>query len=257
MKTIQKLNFLIRFYLTVLLFLLLCVCITPMIIQHNVSVTPEFIVKEDILETILILVLLGISYLIFKGFKLSLSEYERAVAQAGANRSKLALRLAEAFDYIGTVNVEMQEIRSILCGVDHYPQTKKEFKQFIDRSAETAMVIAGTPWIVIRLIQQNGCQTVKEYAFERQKGSLPTTTIGNRAILRGESVDGIKTVSTHRKNMNLMTVCILPEIGLSEENMVLIKAVANQIEVLFLLYRSGVLLKESIKPFFVKDIDYD
>ena len=63
METVKKLKLLISFYLGVLVFLLLLVITTPLTIQHGLSVTRGFIIEEEILETILIVILLGVFFL--------------------------------------------------------------------------------------------------------------------------------------------------------------------------------------------------
>ena len=246
MKTVQKLKFLIGFYLGVLVFLLLSVIVIPLIIQHGLSVTRGFIIEEEILETILIFILFSISVLILRGFKKTLIAHEREVNRVGGEKSRLVSRLAEAINYIGVVNVELQEIQSILCGVKRYPQTKREFKQFIDHLAAKAMTIAGTPWIVIRMINRYNGRMVKEYAVERQKGTLPSSTMGNQEILENCHVEGLIAISTRQKNLDLLTVCILPTTQLSEEEKILITATINQVEMFFILYRAGFLHKQSL-----------
>ena len=106
--------------------MLLSVIAMPLMIQHGIPVTREFIIEEGTLTTILIIILLGISYYILKGFKHTLKAHERAVYRAGEERSSLVSRLTEAFNYIGTVNVELQAVQSFLCGIEHYPQTRRE-----------------------------------------------------------------------------------------------------------------------------------
>jgi len=245
MKTVQKLKFLIVFYLGALVFLLLSVITMPLVIQYGLPVTRKFFIEEEILETSLIIILFGISYFFLRGFKHTLKAHERAVDQAGEEKSRLVSRLAEAFSYIGTVNVELQEIQSILCGVERYPQTKREFKQFIDHLAAKAMTVAGTPWVVIRMISRCNGRTVKEYAIVRRKGVLPSATMGNREILEDRHVEGLRKIGSRQKNLDLLTVCILPTIQLSEEENILITAITNQIEMLFMLYRAGFLHQQS------------
>lgn len=238
MKTVQKVKCLIGLYLGVFVFLLLLVIAMPLMIQHGLSVTQKFIIEEEILETSLIIILFAISYLILRRFKHTLKAHERAVDMAGEEKSRLVSRLADAFNYIGTVNVELQEVQSILCGVERYPQTKREFKRFIEHLAAKAMTVAGTQWIVIRMISRCNGQTVKEYAIVRRKEVLPSAIMGNREILENHHVEGLRTISTRQKNLDLLTVCILPIIQLSEEKIILITAITNQIEMLFMLYRA-------------------
>ncbi len=241
METVKKLKYLIVSYLAVLLFLLLCVTATPLIIRHGLAMTRNLIIEEEYLETALIIALFGMSFLIFTGFRRALKAYERAVARVGADKSKLLSRLTEAFSYIGTVNVEIKEIESVLCGVAHYPQTKREFKQLLDHLAGKIMAVAGTPWIVIRMINCSSGRTVKEHAVENRKGVLPSVTMGNREILEGRQVQGLRAIGARRKNLDLLTVCIVPMRQLSEEEVVLITAITNQIEMLFMLHRAGCL----------------
>ena len=77
MENIKKLKLLIAFYLIVLVFLLLCVMAMPLIIRHGLSVANRFVIEEQSLETVLIVLLLGVSFFILRGFNHSLEEYHR------------------------------------------------------------------------------------------------------------------------------------------------------------------------------------
>lgn len=238
MDSIQKYKKFVAFYLSALFLLLLCVIATPMLIQHNLSVTREFIIEEKFLETALIIVLFGVSWLILGAFKRSLISYKQAVSHAGSEKSKLVSRLSEAFSYIGAVNVEIQEFQSILCRIDHYPQTRRELKQIVHWLAVKAMSITDTPWIVFRIILRSRCRTVYEYSVECRKGARPTVTVGNRAILDGRHVQGVKIIGSSPTNLDLLTACFFPSTELTREDVVLITAIVHQVEMLFLLHRS-------------------
>lgn len=239
MASARRFKFLIALYIGALITLLLSVIATPVVIQHGLAVTRTFIIEEELLESSLIVILFGVSAFMLRGFKRILKGYERAVDRAVAEKSKIGSQLSEAFNYIGSVNVELQAIKSILCGVEHYPQTKKEFKRLIDQMADKAMTIAGTPWVVIRMISRSNGRTVKEYARTRLKRGLPSITMGNRKILENRPVAGMQKVSSCQKNLDLLTVCILPTSELSEEEIILITAITNQVEMFFTLYRAG------------------
>jgi hypothetical protein len=240
MKNLRWLKFLIFAYIGSLFSLLLSVIIIPLVIQQRFHVGSEFIIQEETLETTLIIILFVVFYFILRGFTHTLSDHERAVVQSGEERSKLVSRLAETFDYIGIVNVELQEIHSILCGVEHFPQTKREFTQLIDQLAAKAMTVAGTPWVVIRIISRSSGQTVKEYNTVQPNITLPSATLGNREILDNQRVEGMKTIGSRQKNLNLYTVCILPTSHLSEAECIIISAITNQIEMFFITYRLGI-----------------
>jgi hypothetical protein len=245
MKPVRRLKFLIFFYLGALIFLLLSVVAMPMVVQHGLPVTRTFIIEEEILETSLIVVLFGISYFILRAFKRTMKAHELAVDRAVEEKSRLVSRLSEAFGYIGNVNVELQAIQSILCGVERYPQTKRELKRLIDHLAAQAMTIARAPWVVIRMINRCNGRTIKEYAIVHPKGVLPSTTIGNREILEDRHVEGLRKIGSCQKNLDLLTVCILPRNQLSKEESILITAITNQIEMFFILYRTGFIHQQS------------
>ena len=239
MQTTRKFKFLVFVYLGILAFVLLAVMATPLIIQFGVSVTREFIIEEDIVETALIIILLGISCLIFRRFRQALESYEHRVLNTGEENSRLMVRLADASSYIGTMNVELEEIKAIVCGTERYPQSKNELKRYMDHLVAASMTVAGTAWAVVRIVSRDSGQTVKEYAAVRPHQTLPPATMGNREILENQHVEGLRAVGSRQKNLDLHTVCILPRTDFSEKEIILIRAVIAQIELFFLLYRAG------------------
>ena len=239
MKTILKPSYLISFYFFVLLTLLLCVITTPLLIQNGISITARFVIDEEILETAMILVLFGISFLLLIRIMNRLKKYRKEMDSAVHEKSKLVSRLADAFSYIGKVNVEIQEIESTLCGVSCYPQSKNEFRALVDNLALKAMTIAVTPWLVVRMIERHSGRTVSEHAVSHPRQTLPTVTVGNRAILDGIQSDELQTIGPRQKNLDLLTVFIFPRAEISKEKSVLLTAILNQIEMLFILYRAG------------------
>jgi uncharacterized protein YeeX (DUF496 family) len=239
METIWKRNYIVGFYFSILLVLLLCVSTTPLLIRHGISITDHLMVEEEVLETVLILALLGISFLILIRFTNRLKAYQQAVNRAVHDKSKLVSRLTEAFRYIGRVNVEIQEIESVLCGVAFYPQSKREFRRLVDQLASRAMTIADVPWLVVRMVDRHSGHTVSEHAVQLSQGGLPSITVGNRALIDGRPVDGLQTIGPRQHNLDLLTVFILPASAISKEKIVLLTAILNQIEMLFIFYRSG------------------
>ena len=256
MQTIQKQNILIGFYVLLLLSLFLCVSATPLMIRQGIPITHEFIIEEDTFETILIVALFGISFIIFRIFIRALKTYQKIIEQAGKEKSKLVSRLAEAFNYIGTVNVEMQEIESVLCGAAHYPQSKRELKKLVDQLATKAMTIAVAPWLVVRMIDSNR-QTIYEQAVQRSEIRLPSATLGNRAILDGERIDGLQTIRSPQRSPDLLTVFILPKIDMTEDRNILLKAILNQIETSFTIYRIGYSLPAHHADTMKKEMPHD
>lgn len=203
--------------LGVLVFFLPSMIATPLVIQYGVAITQEFIIEEDVIETALIIILIGISCVILRGFKQAPNARERKTKRTGEENFKLESRLVEAFSYIGTVNVNFQEVQSILCGAERYPQTKREFKRFINHLVAKAMTVAGTSWAVIRIISRCNGRTVKEYATGRPNKVFPSVTMGNREILEDHHIEGLRKICSRQNYLHLLTVCILPKTKFSEE----------------------------------------
>jgi len=257
MQTFQKQNVLIGFYLSILLFLLLCVIATPLMIRHGVPFTHNIIITEETFETALIVALFGTSFFILRSFMHTLKTYQRMADHAGKEKSRLISRLAEAFNYIGTVNVEMQEIESALCGVACYPRSRREFKELVDRLAAKAMTVAGVAWLVVRTIDRRTGHTISEHAVQRLDADLPMATMGNRAILDGQRVQGLQTIGSRQRNLDLLTVFILPETEMTEERTILLMAILNQIEMLFMLNRAGCFNPEPANDMAEKENTHD
>ncbi|MEJ2155741.1 MAG: hypothetical protein P8X96_10420 [Desulfobacteraceae bacterium] len=239
METVKKIKSLVVVYFVLMVFLLLCIAATPLLIRHGLTISGHLIMEEEFLETALIVAIFLFSYLILSAYRKALDAYRNAVARAGEDKSRLMSRLTDAFSYIGSVNVGINEIQSIVSGCDHYPQTRKEFKQFLRGLTAKVMTITGAPWIVVRIIDPSTRRTVKEYTARGRGSVAPSTTIGNRAIIEGRLNKEFRTLVVRQKNPDLLTVCILPAIALSEDQLVVATAAAKEIEMAFMLYRAG------------------
>ncbi len=239
METVKKIQSLIVVYLVLIFFLLLCVAATPLLIRHGMVIAGRVIIEEEYLESALIVAILALSCVIVIAHRRTLEAYRLAVARAGEDKSQLASRLTEAFSYISSVNIGLKEIQSIVCGCDHFPQTRKEFKQFLHGLTAKIMTATGAAWVVVRIIDPCSGRTIKGYTAQRRGSAAPSTTIGNRAIIEGRLADGFRTFVVRQKNPDLLTVCILPAMPLSEEQTVIATAAAREIETAFMLYRAG------------------
>lgn len=239
MKTIQRIKMLVALYIMALIALAITVITLPIFIQQGLPITETFVIEEEILEASLIAVLLWVSYRILSGFVRELSHYAHELDKTAAERSRLLSRLSESFSYIGMVNVELQTIQSIFCGLDRYPQTKNEFKQLINGLVAKVMTVAGTPWAVVRLISRGNGRTIAEYSSVRARANLPSVIIGNREILEDRHVEGVQEIRSSPENLDLITVCLVPATRLSQEATILLTAITNQIEVFFMLHRAG------------------
>jgi len=187
----------------------------------------------------MILTLFGLSALILIRMMKRLNGYQQEVKKAVEEKSSLTSRLADAFRYIGKVNVEIHEIEMALCGAACYPQSKKEFKRLVDQLASKALTIAAVPWLLVRMVDRQSGHTINEHAVHHPGCTLPSVTMGNRALLDGEPCDGLQIIGPRQQNLDLVTAFILPAVDIEKEKSILLTAILNQIEMLFILYRAG------------------
>jgi hypothetical protein len=248
MKAVKEIKTLIVIYVALMVFLLTVIAATPFLIRHSLAISSHLVIQEEFLETALILAIFGLSYLILKAYQRSLDAYRSAVDRAGKEKSKLASRLVEAFNYIGSVNVGIKEIQSVVCGCDHYPQTRKEFNQFLQGLTAKVMSATGASWIVVRIIDLRRGRTIKEFTTRGRGIIVPSATIGNRVLMEGGLVEDYRAIGVRQKNPDMLTTCIFKAIPLSEEQIVLVTAAAKEIEMAFMLYRAGGRNKQLLTP---------
>lgn len=241
MDNLPKRNLLIGCYVSVLIALSLGASAVPVLIRHGVPLTHSFILREETVEMALIATLFVISILIMRNFMRALDRDQCLIDRVGQEKSRLASRLADAFNYIGTVNVELQEIDTMLCGEARYPENRREFKALIDRLATQAMIIAGTDWLVVRTIERHSGHTLYEHAVARPRTRLPAATLGNRDILDDRRVAGLRTIVTCQCNLDSQTVFILPIGECNDVQTILLKALLNQLEMFLMLHHAGCL----------------
>lgn len=93
MESLKEIKSLVVVYLVLIVFLLLCVAVTPLLIRHGLTINGHLIIEEELLETLLIAAILVLSYLILNAYRRTLDAYRRAAARAGEEKSRLVARL--------------------------------------------------------------------------------------------------------------------------------------------------------------------
>jgi hypothetical protein len=114
---IKTLRFLRAVFLAVAGVMLLLIAATPLLIAHGIALFKRVVFEEDAIETVLILVLFLVTYLSSRTYRSVVAFYQKRSRRLAADKTILSDRLTDAFRYIGTVNVQLQEIRSVLSGL--------------------------------------------------------------------------------------------------------------------------------------------
>ncbi|UCF92938.1 MAG: hypothetical protein JSW39_01935, partial [Desulfobacterales bacterium] len=227
--------------------LLLTVVITPFLVKNKRVFSEKFIMEEDAVEALLILTLLFTAYFVTRLYRSELKKNQQALNRLTHTNSDLSDRLTDAFKYIGGVNVEIQEIRSILSGLKRYPVTKNDFKNVFALFARKIFSIANADWVVIRIINRTNFRTITEQIEFRENASFSSQRISNKAIVLRQNMDGYLIITSRQENLTLKCVCILPDLRLNTDEKIMVEAIANQIEMLYIIFNS-----QGLKEMYVK-----
>ncbi len=225
-------------YTTAAFALLLAAVFIPVVITSDISLTKSVIIGQDIVEMLLIAVLISLSAATWRLYRKMLRRYSLKMEATARSRRHLEDRLADAFGYIGTVNVELREIESIMCRVRRYPQTRKEFQELLTEFVEKAMVIARAPWAAVRIVDRENFRTLKEAVQKRPGARSAVCSISNRALVEGKKIDGCTVIATCIENLSIKTACVFPASELAQQEQALIEAIAGEIEMLFIIFES-------------------
>ena len=237
-NSIDKTKFLKFTYLVTIALLLSAVVFTPVFIRHHFLLFKKYVIQEDAVEAVLIIILLLIAYFLSKIHQKELKKYRQETRRLSRDNSDLSSKLTDAFKYIGGVNVQIQEIRSIFCELRRYPTTENELKKALALFAQTVLGIVNADWVLIRIIQLNKLRTIKEHLERRKNTIFSLKGISNKVIIANRAIDGYSIVATRHDNSMIMVVCVFPKKNLDEDEKILAKAITNQIEMLYLIYVS-------------------
>ena len=232
----DKIKFLEFSYMLMIVLLLATVVCTPLLIRHHFMLIKRYVIQEDAVEAMLIGMLLSIAYLLSNFYKKELNKYRQETQKLSLDNCDLSNKLIDAFKYIGGVNVQIHEIRSIFCGLDRYPLTDNEFSNELVFFARKVLGIVNADWVVIRIIRQKNIRTLKEHFESRKYRDVSTKGISNKAIVSNLAIEGYGTIVTHRENSAVMVACVFPKKCLEEEERILVEAINNQIEMRYLIF---------------------
>jgi hypothetical protein len=229
----------LKFTYTVTIMLLLsAVVFTPFFIKDHLLLFKKYVIEEDAVEAVLIISLLLIAYILSSFYKKELKKYRQETRRLIRDNCDLSDKLNDAFKYIGGVNVQIQQIRSIFCGLRRYPVTEKAFKKDLTLFARKILEIVNADWVMIRIICQNNLRTMKEHLESRKNANSICKRISNKAIVDSRPIEGYSIVRSSHYNSVIMGVCVFPKKSLDEEEKILVEATINQIEMLYLIYTS-------------------
>ena len=239
----RKINFHPSFlqitYFIIILILFFFITYTPTLISGPVHLTKKMVFEEETIEGLLIGILFIISILILNLYKQEVNEHKELIVKIKEDKRKVEERLNASDQYIGTINVQIQEIISIFNNIDSYPQTKNDFKKTINFFGERILGIVNSNWVLIRIIDSNNQRTISEHLESREKYLNVYPHISNKMIVENQQILAHTTIISNPKNLDILVFCVLPVDKISNNDRLFIKAIIDEITKLFVIINSS------------------
>lgn len=225
-------------YLSSLTLLLVLVVFTPYLVRSGFWLKGRIVVEEEIFEGALIALLLLVGYFTSQVYKKELDKYAKELKELATKKTDLENKLNDAFCYIGAVNVQLLEIKSVFTAQKKYPENKRDFKTIQSLFARRALEIANVDWVVFRIIKPDTLRTLQEHSETRSGTILAKRHISNRAIACNGVISGCSVVCPEQENLTIKAFCILPTEELTASQEILIRAIVSELEMLFIIFNS-------------------
>lgn len=223
MKNILKWR---NFYFSILFITFIIIALVPFLVKSEV-----FGIKESIFEFILISVALSIIYVINY-------LYFREISRMKKYQVSLEDRLQETFKYIGSINLQMEEMRQAFSNFKKYPESKKDIQTVLNYFSEKMLSMVNADWIILRIIDSNTGRTIRDNKLSRNNTNTRYAKFNNRELLEGHChLDNCMVVRSDQVNLNIKVCCILPA-KLDENQEFLIRSMLIQLEMLYIIFSS-------------------
>lgn len=223
----RRFNFLEKLYISLAIIFILLAGFTPLLVQDGF-----YFLTEEVIEVILIFFLFGLGSVIIFLFKRE-AEKSRRLAEATTEN------LTEVFKHVGKINIYTKEMNSIISGVKCYPKTQKEFKQILRLMAEKTLSFIEVDYIWLKIINKDKVNIVTEMFVARGDKNISSPAISNRALLDNNMPENFSSFVADAENISTRVFAVMPAIAFDDEQKNMIKAVLNQVQMIFLIFSLG------------------
>lgn len=238
-------TFLQIIYLTIFIILFAFIIYTPTLITGSASITKKLIIEEETIEGILLGILFLLSIFIFNLYKRDVNRHQELIKKINNDKKRVEERLINADQYIGRINVQLQEINSIFSNISKYPETKNDLKNTFRFFGNRILSIVNSNWVLFRIINSITQRTIIELIETRQGFSFNCPHVSNKMIIEKQSIPPFTSVISKPENLNVLVFCIIPIENTSNEQQVFVQAILNEITKLFVIMNSTYDRKEN------------
>lgn len=201
--------------------------IIPLLIRR-----PIFGLNEEVCEIVALALLLLLAYTV--NFL-----YLREFGRLRRYQVNLEDRLQETFKYIGSVNLQMEEMRQAFANFKKYPENKKDIRTVFIYFSEKILGMVNVDWVILRIIDLKTGRTMREDKFTRNHQNIVLGKFDNREILNDKcKLDGCTVIKSDQENLNIKACCILPIKLKNRDQEFFVRSMINQLEMLFIVFSS-------------------
>jgi len=231
----------------VIIFLLFCTIIyTPTLISGPARITEKLIVEEETIEGSLLGILFLLSIVILNLYKREVFKHKELIDKTNKVKDEVINRLKVSDQYIGALNVQMTEIKSIFNSISKYPETKAELKETYRFFGKRVLGIVNANWVLIRIINCTTHRTIGEHFETRQGFYSEYPSVSNKMIVDKQAVQSFTSVISNPENLKILVFCVMPVDKISNDQRVFIQAIINEITKMSVILKSSYYKNENI-----------
>lgn len=239
----KKLNFQFSFlkilYFILYLILFSVIFIIPILIKKNLNLTEKLIIEEEIAEGVLLCILFLLSLVLSYFYKREIYNQKELIKKIEDDKKTAAEKLLNSFKYIGKINVQIQEIKSIFNNINLYPETQNDFKKTLIFLSDRVLSIVNAEWVLFRIIDSKTQKTIREQFKTRGDAFYNYPHISNKMIIEQQSDSNITSIISNPTNLNIIISCNLPIESIDNDQEIFIKAIVNELTMLFIIFNSS------------------
>ena len=213
--------------------------------------TPFFItqgtetIAEEGVEAIFLGIELVAAIFVFRHYDAQMKKREEETMLLNVKLEKKEKELLGALEYLGKVNVQISMIRALF-GSMKIPSSKSQLNQIYDELMRIAYSVTKEKGASLRTIDLKTNRTLSEYVKYNKNGNN-THAIGNRDLVKRfekrdkSDVEDISIFFSDSENFYIKTFIFVPRTSSKDflpEEKTFLEAIANQCEIMFLLFSS-------------------
>lgn len=229
----HRMKILKNIYVDLLVLIMILIVLTPYLISSGFS-----IFREEVIEGFMITVLFVIGYIIYLFYQKEVEKTQDVMDAMEHDNQDLKTRIDETFRYIGTLNVQIEQINEVFSAIKKYPENKKDFKAILEFLSAKILGIVNTDWVLLRIVDLDDESTIREFCGVRGGAALLKHEIHNKELLQGKVPDDLIVHRSEQTNLTIRAFCVFPKQELTREQCIFLKAITNQLEMLFIVFTS-------------------